>query len=34
MLINDLLQLLGQILLSITAELNLLKPIDLHLHKL
>lgn len=34
MLINDLLQMLGQILLSITEELTLLKPIELHLHKL
>jgi len=34
MLINDLLQMLGQILLSITAELTLLKPMELHLHKL
>lgn len=29
MLINDLLQMLGQILLSITAELTLYKPIEL-----
>lgn len=34
MFFNDLLQMLGQILLSITAELTLLKPIELHLHKL
>lgn len=34
MFINDLLQKLGQIFLSITAELTLLKPIELHLHKL
>lgn len=34
MLINDLLQMLGQILLSITEELTPLKPIELHLHKL
>lgn len=34
MLINDLLQMLGQILLSVTEELTPLKPIELHLHKL